>query len=401
MQKINGKYNQAVVFSDELEDKAAEQIRRLCDQAFYEKSIIRVMPDVHAGAGCTIGTTMTISKKITPNLVGVDIGCGMEVALLKQDIIDLKKLDQAIHEKIPAGFLVRATPHEFLENTKIDKLRCRDFVNIDRARKSVGTLGGGNHFIELNKDENGKYYLVVHSGSRHLGKEIAEYYQKEAYSRLNGFSKLDIQALIANLKEQGCEKEIEKAIKKAKKQNLSEVSSDLAYVEGDLFEDYLHDMRITQEYAFWNRKAIVESIITEMNLEIDESFTTIHNYIDIDQMILRKGAVSARQGEKLIIPMNMRDGSFICIGKGNKDWNESAPHGAGRIMSRTAARKNLNLDEFQHSMKGIYSTTIGKATIDEAPMAYKPVESIMSQIGDTVDIVAQIRPVYNFKAMDG
>lgn len=360
---VKGKYNIAKVFIDDLEEKARLQIQELCDQKFCAESIIRIMPDVHAGKGCTIGTTMTIQDKIVPNLVGVDIGCGLQVVKLKEKSINLDILDKIIHKLIPAGFNIRKKEHEYVEYIKIENLRCKKHVDLKRAYLSVGTLGGGNHFIEVNKDKVGNLYLVVHSGSRHLGKQVAEYYQKLAWQK--------------------------------KKENIKK---DLAYVEGEDFADYLHDMKTTQHYAVYNRKAIIDEIINSMNLTIVEEFTTIHNYIDMKTMILRKGAISAQQGEKLIIPINMRDGSIIAVGKGNQEWNYSAPHGAGRVMSRRQAKKTLSMKDFQKSMQGIYSTSIKSSTLDEAPMVYKPIKEIINNIRETVEIIDIIRPIYNFKA---
>lgn len=367
MIEIKGKYNTAVVFTDNVESEAMAQIKELCDQEFVKDSIIRIMPDVHAGIGCTIGTTMTISDKIVPNLVGVDIGCGMETIKLRQKEIDFKKLDKVIYANIPSGFSIRKKQHKYTENIDCDSLVCKNHVSLERARLSIGTLGGGNHFIEVNKDSEGTLYLVVHSGSRHLGKQVAEYYQKLAYSEL-------------------------------KNKSAVKISRQLAYVHGRSYNNYLNDMKIVQQYAVYNRKAIVDEIINRMGFDIEEQFTTIHNYIDLDGMILRKGAISARKGEKVLIPINMRDGSLICVGKGNKDWNYSAPHGAGRIMSRRQAKQTISLDEFKKTMEGIYTTTVSRDTIDECALAYKPMDEIINNIHDTVEIVDIIKPVYNFKA---
>jgi len=367
MIEIKGKFNTAICFTPSLEDKAAEQILAVCDQAAFGGSTIRIMPDVHAGMGCTIGTTMTITDKIVPGMVGVDIGCGMETVRVDRADIDFAALDGYIRRDIPSGFEIRKTPHALAGEIDLSKLRCREHVTLDRAYKSIGTLGGGNHFIEAATDEAGDLYLVVHSGSRHLGNEVAEYYQN---------------AGLRALKQQGA---------------LS-VPQDLAYVEGALFADYIHDMQMIQRFATLNRKAMMESMLGGMGLVALESFTTIHNYIDTESMILRKGAVSAQAGEKLLIPINMRDGSLICVGKGNPDWNFSAPHGAGRIMSRSAAFKALSMEQFQAEMAGVYSTSVSPNTLDEAPMAYKPMGEIVGQIAPTVEILAQIRPVYNFKA---
>ncbi|MDD3839853.1 MAG: RtcB family protein [Clostridia bacterium] len=368
MFEIRGKYNNAKIFTDKLDQGAIYQIKELCDQEFVKGSIIRIMPDAHAGIGCTIGTTMTIEDKIVPNLVGVDIGCGIETIKLKQKEIDLEKLDQVIHSFIPAGFSVRKKEHEYVKHMDFDSLLCKKHVDIKRARKSIGTLGGGNHFIEINKDKNENLYLVVHSGSRHLGKQVAEYYQRLAYNELSRSFGKD---------------------KKIKKQ--------LAYVQDDSFDRYLNDMKLVQRYAVYNRKAIVEEIINRMDLDVQHRFTTIHNYIDLDNMILRKGAISAQKDELILIPINMRDGSLICKGKGNKDWNYSAPHGAGRLMSRREAKRQFSLKQFRKTMEGIYSTTINKSTIDECALAYKPMDEIINNIEDTAEILDIIKPVYNFK----
>jgi len=402
MFKITGKYNEAVVFSDyeTMESSAYGQILQLCNQAFIKGSTIRIMPDVHFGASCTIGTTMTITDKIVPNLVGVDIGCGMEVSCLSDKRANLPELDKAIKENIPSGFEVRKTEHKYNDMIDLEALRCRRKANLDKARKSIGTLGGGNHFIELGKDGEGLLYLVVHSGSRHLGLEVANYYQDEAYKRLNKRSKADIDGIIAELKRQGRKSEIQKAIKEAGSPKQSDVPKVFAYAEGELFDDYIHDMKIVQQFAEINRKAIAGEIVKKMKFGVAERFTTVHNYIDTETMILRKGAVSAKDGEKLIIPMNMRDGSLICTGKGSPDWNYSAPHGAGRLMSRSEAKQSLILSEFKKQMDGIYTTTALKETIDEAPMAYKPMDEITKHIGGTAEIDKTITPVYNFKAAE-
>jgi len=365
MIELQGKYNTAKVFTDNVEPVAAGQISNLLNQECVMGSTIRIMPDVHAGAGCTIGTTMTITDKIVPNLVGVDIGCGMETIVLENSHVELSKLDKIIHANVPFGFDVRKDIHHYMEELDLKRLRCADKVSLKRAEFSMGTLGGGNHFIELGKDDEERFYLVVHSGSRNLGKQVAEYYQTAAAKNAKG-----------------------------------KIDRMLAYVEGTLLDDYLHDMAIIQQYAVLNRRAIVDEISRYMKFKAADSFTTIHNYIDIDSMILRKGAISAKAGERVLIPINMRDGSLVCVGKGNVDWNYSAPHGAGRLMSRSAAKASLTLTQFEKAMEGIYSTTVGKGTLDEAPMAYKPMEEIVNNIGDTVDIIKTIKPVYNFKAAE-
>ena len=404
MKLVEGKYNTAKVFTDVVEEKSLQQIKTLCDQEFTSGAKIRLMPDVHAGAGCTIGTTMTIKDKIVPNLVGVDIGCGMETLMIHKDSeasvnFDPAKLDKIIRKNIPSGFDIRKFQHNFVEEVEWDKIK--GTYNKHRAKMSLGTLGGGNHFIEADKDEDGNLYIVVHSGSRHAGLEIAEYYQEMAWKQLNGRTKADIDAMICRLKEEGRQSEIEAQMAVMSRQTKTLVPKDLAFVSGYLFDDYINDMRIMQHFAMLNRKAMVNTISIGLHLkeeEIVDQFTTIHNYIDTENMILRKGAVSAQQGEKLLIPINMRDGSLICIGKGNEDWNCSAPHGAGRVMSRTQARKGLSMDEFKAEMSGIWSSTVTKGTLDEAPMAYKTMDDIVANIGPTADIVNVIKPIYNFKA---
>lgn len=400
MQLVEGKYNQAKVFTDVVEEGALKQIQMLCDQEFTKDLKIRIMPDVHAGAGCTIGTTMTVRDMVVPNLVGVDIGCGMETIQIKNKHIELEKLDKLIYEKIPSGYMIRETPHRFNEEIDLTKLRClkEGKINLNHAERSLGTLGGGNHFIEADKDEEGKIYLVIHSGSRHLGLEVAEFYQEQAFKQLNGTTKKDIDALITSYKEQGREKEIQTAISELKSQIKTTIPKILAYVSDSLLEDYIYDMRLIQQFAVLNRKAMMNEIIKGMKLKIEEEFTTIHNYIDLESMILRKGAVSAKEGEKLLIPINMRDGSLICIGKGNSDWNYSAPHGAGRLMSRKEAKNSFTVSEFKKQMKGIYTTSVNAETLDECPMAYKNMEDIVNNIEPTAEIINIIKPIYNFKA---
>ncbi|MBQ3597453.1 MAG: RtcB family protein [Clostridia bacterium] len=399
MMLIKGLYNEAKVFTDVIDDGAISQIQAMCDSQIFEGLKLRIMPDVHAGAGCTIGTTMTVKNKIIPNMVGVDIGCGMECALLEEKDIDLAKLDALIYERIPSGINVRASRHPLAKQIDLNQLKCARFISKERAYQSIGTLGGGNHFIEVDVDEYGNKYLVVHSGSRHLGVEVAEYYQSEAYKRLCGNSSSQIQAIISLLKAEGKQKEIQSTIDMMMQQT-SVVPKEFAYVEGNLFDDYIHDMKLVQYFAVLNRKAMVDELLDGMGLHVVEQFTTIHNYIDTDAMILRKGAVSARKDEKLLIPINMRDGSLICLGKGNDDWNQSAPHGAGRLLSRGKARATLTLEEFQKEMEGIYSTSINHSTIDESPMAYKKLEDIVDNVAPTVDILTQIKPIYNFKASE-
>lgn len=400
MIQITGTHNSAKCFCQSLDETAAMQIQTVCDQAAFADCKIRIMPDVHAGKGCTIGTTMTIIDKIVPGMVGVDIGCGMETVLLQESEIDFEQLDRVIREAIPSGRKIRKELHALNAEINLSDLCCASLVNLERAKRSIGTLGGGNHFIEVDRGNNGKLYLVVHSGSRHLGTEVANFYQDEGRRALWGGANYQIQAMIASLKEQGRFQEIQPAITQLKKEHQLEIPKDLTYVEGKLFEDYIHDMKIVQRFAVLNRKAMTDVILTGMGLHRVEEFTTIHNYIDTDSMILRKGSVSAKAGEKLLIPINMRDGSLICIGKGNADWNSSAPHGAGRLMSRKAAFNALTMEEFQSEMEGIYTTCVVPDTLDESPMAYKSMDEIVGQIGPTADIVERIKPIYNYKAAD-
>lgn len=382
------------IFAETFEYEAYEQIKRLANYEAYENSTIRIMPDSHAGKGCTVGTTMTITDKVTPNLVGVDIGCGMLTIELKDKYIDCEKLDNVIRTKVPNGFNV----HE-KQKTSFDfeNLICAKQVDLERALLSIGSLGGGNHFIEVDYSEkNDKYYLVIHSGSRKLGGDVCKYYQDLAFQGANEMKKIR-EDLITRLKAEGRMKDIESEIKKLKKPIADK---ELAHLSGDYFRSYLNDMEIVQRFAMMNRKTMASIIIKEMGFQETSRFETIHNYIDFKRMILRKGAVSAEQGEKLLIPINMRDGSLICIGKGNEDWNYSAPHGAGRLMSRSKAKEMLSMDEFVNSMNGIFTTSVSSATLDEAPQAYKSIEEIRTAITDTVDIIDTIKPIYNFKASE-
>ena len=366
MIELKGTYNTAKIFTDQADPGSVEQVQYLLEQEFLQGCKIRVMPDIHVGMFCTIGTAMTITDKVVPNHVGVDIGCGMETVVLKDKNVELQKLDKVIRDSIPSGFSIRKEPHHYADEIDIDQLRCIKHMDRKRAILSVGTLGGGNHFIEVGKDSKEQLYLVVHSGSRNLGKQVCEYYQNLAADTLGRKGK-------------GADR-------------------GMAYLQGQQLEDYLHDMSIIQEYATLNRRAMVYEMEKRMKFKIVDQFTTIHNYIDLESMILRKGAISAKAGERVLIPINMRDGSLVCIGKGNEDWNYSAPHGAGRLMSRQVAKGRITMPEYKKSMEGIYSTSISKATIDEAPFAYKSMEEIIRNMGDTVDIEERVKPVYNFKA---
>lgn len=398
MIELKGKYNTAKIFTDVVDEASISQVLLLLNQEFVSGSRIRLMPDIHAGAGCTVGTTMTIRDKIVPNLVGVDIGCGMETVRIKERHIELQKLDKLIYERIPSGFNVREKTHRYFDEIRLTDLFCYRQIDPRRAEKSMGTLGGGNHFIEADRDDDGNIYVVVHSGSRHLGLEVANYYQAEGYRALNGSAQNDVDALAADLKAQRKERAIAKSIAALKNTKRTSIPKQLAYVSGELFEQYLHDMKIVQAYARLNRQAMVDEIVKGMKLHVEEQFTTIHNYIDTETMVLRKGAVSAGEGEKLLIPINMRDGSLICVGKGNEDWNRSAPHGAGRLMSRSAAKESFTVSEFKKQMQGIYTTSVNQDTLDECPMAYKGMDDILNNIGDTVEVERVIKPIYNYKA---
>lgn len=410
MFELNGKHNKCKVYTDNTDNETISQLMNVLNQESVSGSTIRIMPDCHAGAGCVIGTTMTIKDKVIPNLVGVDIGCGMHVVKLKEKRIEMPKLDSVIRKSIPSGGNNRDRDGKYADKLRLEELRCitkyHAPVRVSLARASNGTLGGGNHFIEIDKDKDDDLYLIVHTGSRHLGIEICNFYQEAAYQRLkdlanDGSKKDKINKIINECKKEGKTKEIQKRLEAFNREYAEKNPSicyELAYCEGYLFDDYLHDMEIVQEAAYWNRKAICDIILKEMKLHLADEFETVHNYIDTEQMILRKGSVWAGKGERLIIPMNMRDGSLICIGKGNEDWNYSAPHGAGRLFSRSKAKDMLSVSEFRHEMEGIYTTSVGKGTIDESPMAYKPMDEIIHNIHETVEIIDVIKPIYNFKA---
>jgi RNA-splicing ligase RtcB len=410
MIELNGKYASAKVYTDNVESAAISQMMALLNQPFVEGSQIRIMPDTHAGAGCVIGTTMTLTDKVVPNLVGVDIGCGVLMIKLKEKRIDLPAFDAVVRKHVPSGGNVHEEENDHRTSLVAENLRCYGKKNArirpDLAYKSVGTLGGGNHFIELDRDQDDNIWLVIHTGSRHLGIEVCNFYQNEGYrvlkDKANGGSKQEKRdAFIAKLKAEGRHKDIDKEVKRWEKEYAEvnpSIPYDLAYVEGDLFKDYIHDMDMVQKHAACNRAEIARVILKYAKLHEVERFETVHNYIDVENMILRKGSVSAQTGERLLIPINMRDGSLICVGKGNPDWNYSAPHGAGRLMSRSAAKESISMDDFKASMNGIYTTCVNQGTIDESPMAYKPMDEIVANIADTVDIVDIIKPIYNFKA---
>ncbi len=369
MIEITGKYTTAKVFTNEIESSAKAQIATLCNQPFAKDCKIRIMPDVHAGNGCTIGTTMTIKESVAPSFVGVDIGCGIETIKLKEKRINLPELDSFIRKNIPSGREVRERPHRGHGRIKLEDLHCYKKMNTRRAKESLGTLGGGNHFIEVDKDTEENLYLVIHTGSRNLGLQVAKHYQEIAYKLAGGRAQ-------------------------------NEIPYELAPLYGEELTNYLHDMELMQRFASLNRRIIKEVILDGMKLGEEYSFSTIHNYIDTENNILRKGAVSATKGERLLIPINMRDGSLLCTGLGNEDWNFSAPHGAGRLFGRRDAENTFTLSAFKKEMEGIFTTSVSQKTLDECPMAYKPMEAILDHINETATVDCIIRPIYNFKASE-
>lgn len=402
MFEIKGKVNTAICYANVIGEEAIEQIRRMCDYEFTRDSKIRIMPDVHAGKGCTIGTTMTITDKVVPNVVGVDIGCGMYTVNLGNVEIDFEKIDEACHF-IPSGMNVWQGRQERFE---LQQLRCfRELKDSKRLERSLGTLGGGNHFIEVDKDKDGTKYLVIHTGSRNLGKQVAEIYQKLAIDLNRGMEDYFEQRdeIIRTYKEQGRRSEIQAALKEIawKKANKpTSMPEDLCYLYGKYFDDYLADIEICQQFAKRNRELISEIVLERCGLKAIEGFHTIHNYIDTKEMILRKGAIAAHEDEKVLIPINMRDGSVLAVGKGNLEWNYSAPHGAGRLMSRAGAHKTLSLEEYKKEMEGIYTTSVNEYTLDEAPMAYKSLGDIIDVIKESVEVIEILKPIYNFKASE-
>lgn len=379
MKTINGVYSSANIFTTQneknaIDNYAIQQLQMLCDNPVSENCRIRVMPDVHPGKVGTIGLTMTVGSKIMPNLIGIDIGCGMTLGEIKGNKVEFQKLDTVIRDNIPAGFSIRKKPHRFAADFDFERLYCFKHIRLDKALLSLGTLGGGNHFIELDKDEEKHIYIVIHSGSRHLGKEVTEYYLNEGQKMLSA-------------------------------KNIS-VPYELTYLEEYLMQKYLHDLQIVQEYASLNRKIILDELVKGMKWKLTDTYSCIHNYMDSSKEtldtfgspILRKGAISAKKEEAIIIPINMRDGIILGKGLGNAEWNYSAPHGSGRIMKREDIKNNFTLSAFKSEMKGIYSTCIGRDTLDEAPFAYRNVEDISEVIQDTVEIQKIIRPIYNYKA---
>ena len=403
------------IFTDNIEQEAIDQINTLMEQPAFSNCKVRIMPDVHSGAGCVIGFTADLGDKVIPNIVGADIGCGMLTAELghidKSDRsiveyvtdIDYEKLDNVIRTCIPSGCSV----HEEIKDVffELKNLRCYSKLkNIDWLERSMGTLGGGNHFIEIDEGFEGRKYLVIHTGSRNLGKQVADYYQNLAVESMIGKDKLasEQDKLIAEYKDQGRSSEIQDAIKELRnvwRNKANDIPKELCYLTGKNRDDYINDMKICQRFAKKNRLMIALTIMFRMGWCAIDLFETVHNYID-DSNMIRKGAISAKNGEKVLIPINMRDGCIIGVGKGNEDWNHSAPHGAGRIMSRNKARESISMESFRESMEGIYTTSVCESTIDESPMAYKPMDEIIENIKDTVDILEIIKPVCSFKASE-
>ena len=402
---IKGTYGSAKVFAKTLEDGAKEQIETLLQQDFIQGSTVRIMPDVHQGMGCVIGFTADMGDKVIPNIVGVDIGCGMLTVELKNVDIDLPTLDAIITREIPTGRNVHSS-----RTVTFDRLQelhmYRDLRDTKRLERSIGTLGGGNHFIEVGVDSNKDTYLVIHSGSRNLGTQVARFYQNLAIDLCSGkeeyFTKRD--EIIETYKNDGRRDLIKPALEELEKQYKGlkpTYPRDLCYLTGKYRDSYLHDMKICQEYANLNRETMANIILSHLckkDLSDFSHFQTIHNYINFKDNIIRKGAISAYEGEKVLIPINMRDGSILAVGKGNSDWNYSAPHGAGRVLSRTEAKKGLNLKTFKQTMQNVYSTSVHKGTLDESPAAYKPIAEILETITETVEVIDIIKPIYNFKA---
>lgn len=400
MFEIRGKINTAVCYATNVESVAIEQIREMCSYEFTRDSKIRIMPDVHAGTGCTVGTTMTITDRAVPNVVGTDIGCGMYTVNLGSGDVDLAAFDGIVH-LLPAGNRIwDSTQEKFV----LENLACyRELNNIQRLKRSLGTLGGGNHFIEIDQASDGTKFLIIHSGSRSLGCQVSEFYQNLAIRLNYGYGDYldEKNEVIASYKKQGRRSELKDVIRKMKwdrGRQINKVPDEFCWLSGKYLDDYLHDVDICQKFAVRNREIMAEFLLKHAGLNGTDCFHTIHNYIDVDEKILRKGAIAAHKGEKVLIPINMRDGSILAVGRGNPDWNFSAPHGAGRLYSRSTAKNTITLDEYRESMKGIYTTSVNEFTLDEAPMAYKSIDDIIGTVSETVDLVEVLKPVYNFKA---
>ena len=405
MIEVKGKYNTAKIYADIIGENTISQLMEVLNMEFVKDSTISIMPDCHVGVGCVIGTTMTIKDKVVPNLVGVDIGCGMKLVKLGKVDIDFEKLDNFIKENIPSGMKVNDVIVD--RSIDIEKLKCFSYLKkTTYLKKSLGTLGGGNHFIEIDKDEEGNYYLIIHSGSRNLGNQVAKFYTRAAkiYHQDRIYNKHEEkEKVIKEYKKLGKSKYIESKLKEIDAMTIKlPIPESLCYLEGKLFNGYLFDMDICQKFAEKNREIIACKIVDflGLNYTLLEGFETIHNYINMEDMILRKGAIAAYENQLVLIPINMRDGCIIAKGKGNKDYNYSAPHGAGRLLSRADAKMKIDLEDYKKTMEGIYTTSVTDSTIDESPFAYKPIESILENIEDTVEVVKIIKPVYNFKCSD-
>jgi len=394
---VKGKYAEAKIFTDNFEPGLLEQIISVLDNIVSENQTIRIMPDCHVGNGICIGYVSTFSDKIIPSFVGVDLFCGMLVQKLENKNIDFEKLDKILHNYVPSGFSIHNRPHRFSNLIDLTKLKCYPYLkNYKKFELAIGTIGNGNHFFEIDKDDEGNYYSVIHTGSRNLGKQVADYYQQKAYESLVNNNK-EKNNLISKLKAEGNEQNIQKELLKIEKMHINK---NMAYCEGELMKDYLYDMAICKQYAELNRKAIADIIQRGMNWKIVEEFETLHNYVDIENKILRKGAVSAKKGEILYIPMNMSWGGIIAKGKGNEDFLYSAGHGGGRKMSRKTAKEIVSMDDYKKSMEGIYTTCVNEGTIDESPMAYKDPEQVLKDSQDTIEVIKRITPLYNFKASE-
>lgn len=396
MKIIKGKYSDAKVFTNNIDEATVSQIESFLNEELTAQANVRIMPDCHAGKGAVIGTTMKVTDRVVPNLVGVDIGCGMLCVEIGKQAVDFAKLDSVIRTLVPSGQSIRTHAHEFVGNIELDSVLAPFTKEV--AIHSLGTLGGGNHFIEMNETEDGRLFLVIHSGSRHLGTRVANYHQKKAIESLS-FDKKGMNDLIAKLKSEGRQTEINEAIKSYQSVQ-SIVPNELAYLQGSLMEDYFNDLKIAQDFAKWNRAAMVQVILEAMKFNEVGRIDTVHNYIDLEHMILRKGAISARKDEMVLVPINMRDGSLLAKGKGNDDWNQSGPHGAGRILSRTRAKELLQLNDFTDTMKHVYTTSVSQDTIDESPFAYKTMQEIIDNTADTIEIQSVLKPIYNFKAAE-
>lgn len=381
MFEISGKYNKAKIYATTVDNASYAQVLRMCNMEKLQSSSIAMMPDMHAAEGCTVGTSMTIDEYVNPSFVGGDIGCGMEVFRLSDSVVDFPTLDRCIREKIPSGASIHERSVFDGHDVPLESLHCYDYIRHETVLRSFGTLGGGNHFIEMAKGTDDKLYLIIHSGSRRLGRDVAEYYQLEAFFQQHGIDSQEARR-----------KKIRAADIK------STIHQDECFLSGINLEKYLHDMDIAVTYAQKSRAHMGEVIINTLGLTVEEHFATIHNYIDTRARVLRKGAVSAQNGEKLLIPINMRDGSLLCVGKGNPEWNFTAPHGSGRVMKRSEAKESITIEEYQKEMEGIFTTSVGESTLDESPMAYRRIDEILDAIDPTAEVIDILTPVYNFKA---